>query len=546
MTSEPLREPTPSRRLFTGRIVLHLIVCVVVVAMAWSLRGMALRGIVDDATVYARDLVGTMAASVHAPEVARLIDDGTLPDEWVVLAEAARRNENVRRVGLMLGTEAGEHRWLDIYGAELTPPGASAQAGEPPRHIDNEECIRMGLREASAMVMWRGSDGSPRWIGMSPVRSAPMGQTLGLLWIELAPQALTKRRALVDQWYWTVVLLLMAVANGLTFALMRERDTRLALGTERHERRTQSDALARARADVERLMAATRDRDRETAQQLVLARDIQHSFLPREFPFGQQLRCAVAYEACPGIGGDLFDFFALGPRTAGFYIADASGAGVAAALASAVFKYHFERWNTMLVPVANETDGTLDDDTAARFELQARRFVVALNMSLSDILNKRMFVTFLMGLMDIETGEVLFLNAGHHSPLIWRTDDARLEELNLPTNIPLGVVADFAYDAGYARLRPGDKMLLYTDGITERMDARDREFGQHNLNQVYRANAHKAPELILATIRQEAGNFGGPRALDDDQAMVLVEYLGPPGRERTPDQMRSGLARARK
>lgn len=546
MTRDSLRDPSARARRLWGRVALFGMVSAATVLVALGLRSLALNALEERLTTYGRDLVGTMAASVHAPEVNQMLAEGAMPAEWVVMAEAARRNERVRRVGLMIGAETGERRWIDIYG-DAPAPGASKprEVAVPPDLVATEECVRMGLREASAMIVWRGHDGHPRWVGMAPVRSAPLGETLGLLWIEFAPRSATLPRALTDQWFWAGLLGALLVANGLTYALFHDREARVALAAERADRRAQADAAARARAELDKATNALRDRDRLVVEQLGLARDIQHSFLPREFPFGQQLRCAVAYEACPGIGGDLFDFFSVGPRTVGFYIADASGHGITAALASAVFKYHFERWNSMLVPVVSETDGTLDDDSAARFELQARRFLVALNISLSDIFNKRLFVTLLMGLMDIETGEVLFLNAGHQPPIIWRAEGTRLEEISLPANIPLGVVADFAYDAGYARLRPGDKLLLYTDGITERMDARDREFGQHNLNQVFRANAHKSPELILASIRSEANSFGGQRSLDDDQAMLLVEYLGPPGRERPPDQLRAGLARAR-
>lgn len=548
MSSEKLRESTAAFGFPILRITLFVGVSLVVIAGAVALRGVAVHGVQSDADVYGRDLAGAMAAAVHSPEITHHLADAELPTEWVVVSESARRNERVNRVGLMIGIEPADRRWVDLYAEGVGPASllASSSARQAPDLVAREECIRDGLRQPASVIVWRDSAQAPRWVAMAPVRSAPLGQTLGLLWIEFTPQALVNRLAQIDQWFWAATLLSLALANGMTFALFRDGDSRLLLAGERRELQLQGQSLARARAEAERAAAGLRDRDREMGEQLALAREIQHSFLPREFPFGQQLRCAVAYEACPGIGGDLFDFFAVGPRTVGFYIADASGSGVSAAMVSALFKFTFERWNSMLVPAASDTDNTVDDDSAVRFERQARRFLAALNISLSDILNKRMFVTFLMGLMDVETGEVLFLNAGHQPPIIWRTDATRLEEINLPANIPLGVVADFAFDAGYARLRPGDKMLLYTDGITERMDARDREFGQHNLNQVFRANAHKSPELILASIRLETNNFGGQRGADDDQAMVLVEYLGPPGHERPPDQLRGGLVRARR
>lgn len=265
--------------------------------------------------------------------------------------------------------------------------------------------------------------------------------------------------------------------------------------------------LAEAEEDLER-------RRNVMEQELKLAREVQRKFLPTDYPHGDRLGYASYYEPSTLIGGDLYDVFSLNSRTTVFYIADATGHGVSAALVSAILKFNIERVKDSL---AAATGG---GSPAAE---PIANSIAGLNRQMNENIRRGTFVTFIIGILDNDTGKGYFVNAGHNPPIFCRKESNHVEEIEIPPNLALGILPEFRFQATYFALDPGDKLILYTDGFNERMNRHEQEWGLHNMLHTIRGVAHKDPQTMLRAICLECNSFAQGREADDDMAMLVIE-----------------------
>ncbi len=303
-----------------------------------------------------------------------------------------------------------------------------------------------------------------------------------------------------------VSILFLAGLVGTLIALRRLRNEAWAYRWKSRDLRKLSTDAVDERDRMHNELVSHRA---QSIQELQVAREVQQRFLPETFPFGDRLNIAATYTPCEEIGGDIYDVFKAGPGTAAFYIADASGHGVGAALVGAVLKFNLEALK----------------DCIASGETQLADVVHRLNEALAGTMRRGGFVTFSLVVMDVETGRGCLVNAGHNPPLVWRSNEAHLEEMEVPPNLALAILPDFEFEPVRFQLNPGDKLLLYTDGITERLNASHQEWGVHNLMHTVRANAHTSVDAMARAISLENRLFGGSRSPNDDQALIVVEYL---------------------
>lgn len=310
-------------------------------------------------------------------------------------------------------------------------------------------------------------------------------------------------------------VLIMALGGAILVLNHLLRQTREELWEEHWKRRDLKKKLNAQQPRVQELEAQLDKHLRSQAEELAQAKEVQESLLPTELTNYPQLQFALYYRPSVSVGGDLYDLIPLSPRYVALYIADCSGHGVSAALMSVMLKFNMERHQDELKIAAENNLLT---------EEVLQRFVVRLNNGMQKSLQRGRFVSFLLVTLDVETGQAMMVNCGHNQPILWRAAEASIEQLEVIPNIVLGIVEGMEFEANSATLAQGDKLILYTDGITERTNPAGREWGIHNLLHTIRENADSEPEALLRQIMLENKTFCGAREADDDMAIVAVEF----------------------
>ena len=260
-------------------------------------------------------------------------------------------------------------------------------------------------------------------------------------------------------------------------------------------------ALSVEQARLHRVESQGQRMERELQQ----ARRIQMSLLPGAYPQLPGYDFAAAYESAREIGGDLYDFIDWpgDPARIGLLIADVSGKGTAAAL----FMAHSR---AMIRGAAQTQPGP------------GATLAVA-NVQIARDNHAMLFVSAFYAVLEATDGRLTFANAGHNLPLIRRAD-GRVEEV-MSRGMVLGIMDDMTYDEATAALAPNDILLLYTDGITEAMNADGELFGKARLTaavaQATPATARDLIDAILAAVRDYTGDT--PPA--DDLTIVTVKRI---------------------
>jgi sigma-B regulation protein RsbU (phosphoserine phosphatase) len=262
------------------------------------------------------------------------------------------------------------------------------------------------------------------------------------------------------------------------------------------------DALAVEAASIldnARLVERERQRQR-LEQELNIARDIQQALLPRGFRDFPYLAITGVHTPCLAVGGDYFDVFPLSDDRTAILVADVSGKGLGAALLS-----------TMLQGALSGM--TLGSDPVRVFN--------HINRFLCEHAEVGRYATMFFGILD-RTGQLVFINAGHPSPLILRRDD--VTELLTEGSFPVGLIPEADYTAATINLQPSDTLILFTDGVTEAMDPGHQLFGDTRLREVL-AGQHDMPlEDLQKTILNSVETFTRGASQTDDITVLLVRY----------------------
>jgi sigma-B regulation protein RsbU (phosphoserine phosphatase) len=233
-----------------------------------------------------------------------------------------------------------------------------------------------------------------------------------------------------------------------------------------------------------------------------MARELQQGLLLQTVPRLPKWELAAASLPASEIGGDLYDFPTVREGWHGLMIGDVSGHGLAAALRMAVARTLFRQ--------------------VAREQCEPGETLAALNRALLSEMPHGM-VTMIYVHVEVETGVLRIANAGHNFPVLIGHDVRELEV----TGLPLGIDPDAEYETITASLAPGETALLYTDGITEANDSRERMYGFNRLQSLLLRNHQLRPRSMMATILNTIKTWSG-NTLSDDMTMVVM-------RRRLPD-----------
>ncbi len=214
------------------------------------------------------------------------------------------------------------------------------------------------------------------------------------------------------------------------------------------------------------------------------------------------------------VGGDLYDAVMLDGQRLFFVIADVSGHGVPAALLMAMSM-------GVLRPATARQGEALDLVLA---EANAR--IAAASNDLAADGGNMMFVTAFAAVLDLETGVVVYANAGHDAPFVL-SEGAPPRHLTTEGGPPLGTVDGFPYTVGRHQLEAGDLVLLYTDGVTEAMDPTGALFTSERLQRVLAAAPKIGAKAIVDCVRDEIRGFAAEAEPADDITMLAVHWIGP-------------------
>lgn len=257
-----------------------------------------------------------------------------------------------------------------------------------------------------------------------------------------------------------------------------------------------------------RLRQITAEQERMGAE-LAIATEIQTGMLPKDFAaFADrtEFELYASMEPAKEVGGDLYDFFMIDDDHLAMVIADVAGKGISAALFMVITK-------TIL---KNQTQQGVQDP--------ADIFNHA-NLKLMEVNKARLFVTTWMGILEVSTGQVTYVNAGHEYPAIRRKSGefALEEDVHCP---PLAAKKRMTFESGSFVLHPGDTLFIYTDGVPEANNCEEKMFGNEGMLAALNQDPDADPEGIIQNVKESIAEFVQDADQFDDTTMLCIKYFG--------------------
>ncbi len=262
---------------------------------------------------------------------------------------------------------------------------------------------------------------------------------------------------------------------------------------------------------IENLRTVTAEKERIAAE-LDVAKNIQLSMLPREFPpFPDKTEFEIyaRMEAAKEVGGDFYDFYLADENHLVVTIADVSGKGIPAALFMMTSKTVLKNF----VLMAN----TADDLAAA---------MTCANTQLCQNNEELMFVTVFLAMLDLKTGRLIYVSAAHNDPLIYH--EGEYKYLPKPKkSYALGIRPRSTYEQGELQMTPGDILFLYTDGVTEAENVEQELYSNERLEKFLNSTDKNLElEELLSEVRKSIKDYAGGAQQSDDITMLALRFKG--------------------
>lgn len=280
--------------------------------------------------------------------------------------------------------------------------------------------------------------------------------------------------------------------------------------------RLQTSLLLNNLVEVKKQRRELRASNRRMEEDLRMAREVQLALLPGEVTrmqyAGNVIETDYIYEPAELIGGDFFSVFSPGPGLLACCICDVMGHGVRPALITAILRAMIEESQT-------------DAHDPGPFLSEMNRSFKTMLRRIGDLI----FVTVGFGVIDLARAKLYYSQAGHPNPFLWRAERGAAEELMLEPDSAgpaLGLMDDFAYVTTETDFRPGDELLLYTDGIHEVTASDGREFGTHRLLYAYNAAHRQGRSDIAPALLGAARRFSGSQSFPDDVCLLVARFAG--------------------
>ena len=252
---------------------------------------------------------------------------------------------------------------------------------------------------------------------------------------------------------------------------------------------------------IHRLKREVESQKDQLEHELEVVSAVQRKLLPKQLPVIDGFKLAVHYETSRYAGGDYYDILELADNCWGFLIADAEGHSAPAAVLMA-----------MTCALFRSYPGSAADPA---------KVLHYLNEHLCKVADPS-FMTALYAYYDANTQTMRIARAGHPLPMIFRHSDKKAIELPCPGVYPLGIEPyEIEIPVTDTKLEPGDRFLIYTDGLTERFDMGGKTYGEERLLRLLAIDSADDPQGVIAAIMADVVQFAGERPADDDQALLL-------------------------
>ena len=273
----------------------------------------------------------------------------------------------------------------------------------------------------------------------------------------------------------------------------------MIVGTVNHGYYLTRRRLENRYLELQRTVELGHEQVHRQQEELGKAREIQEGLLPKRIPQVRGLEVAGTWHPASLVGGDYFDVLRFGEKRLVVCVGDVVGKGISAALLMANLQASFRA-------VAPDSES-------------AGRLMERLNAVICSNIAADRFVTFWCGMFDSAARKLTYANAGHWPPVLVRRGGA-VESLS-QGGPPLGMGAEIQYDDIEVELNPGDRLLLYTDGVTEAANSDEQEYGPKRLADLVLANMELGASELIETTRRHVDGFCGGR-FEDDFTLVVV------------------------
>ncbi len=250
-------------------------------------------------------------------------------------------------------------------------------------------------------------------------------------------------------------------------------------------------------------LASIEQKEQLMASDLAQASEIQQSLLPSEAPLLPGFDMSGYNLACRTVGGDYYDFLPYGENKVALVIGDVSGKGLPAALMMSSLQARVQ----MLIE-------TRPDPASA---------VTTLNRNLAERCPLGKFITFFYAVLNTETGELTYSNAGHNPPLLLRSTGQ--VEMLPGGGLIMGLFPSIVYGSHTTTLEPGDMLALFSDGVTEARNADDQELGELGLAEFLLGCMTESCSTVTADLAKHVREWCGTSSFADDFTIVLVKRL---------------------
>jgi serine phosphatase RsbU (regulator of sigma subunit) len=290
-------------------------------------------------------------------------------------------------------------------------------------------------------------------------------------------------------------LLLYQSVRMLT-ARLRESDVKMIADLQR-----KNLELARAYRELQEAQAALLEKER-LERELELARELQQSILPQEFPSLPGFSCAARNRPARQVGGDFYDVISLSKRRTGLVMADVSDKGMPAALYMALARslIHAE----------------------AKRSSSPRRVLLSVHRLLLEMTQADMFLSTFYGVLDPAQGTLRYARAGHDRPLLYSPSTGQCQFL-AADGMLLGCFDEVRLDEAGVNLHPGDLLVLYSDGITDANSPSGEFFGVERLRETVCAAGGLSARDLCDGIYQQVKDFQAGATQYDDIALLVVK-----------------------
>ena len=247
--------------------------------------------------------------------------------------------------------------------------------------------------------------------------------------------------------------------------------------------------------------------EKRMEQELLLAHNIQDSALPKNFTFSHTgFEIFATMDPAREVGGDFYDFFFVDKDKMALVIADVSDKGVPASL----FMMRSKTAIRGLAEAGNEPE----------------EIFYRVNNELCDGNELNMFVTVWIGIIDLNTGDMRCLNAGHEYPAVMRKG-GEYEIFRDKHRLPLGAMKDMTYKAYDLHLDPGDCLYIYTDGVPDAINVNEEQYGIDRMCEALNTYKEASMEGLLRAVKSDIDDYVGEADQFDDITMIGFRYNGP-------------------